>query len=50
MHEIDPEFLWNIIISDEAYFHLGDFVDKQNCCILNVWLFGAVYGPAESSL
>lgn len=33
MHENDPEFHRKIILSDEAHFHLGGFVNKQNCRI-----------------
>nr|XP_022920706.1 uncharacterized protein LOC111429121 [Onthophagus taurus] len=33
MHENDPEFHRQIILSDEAHFHLGGFVNKQNCRI-----------------
>ena len=31
MHENEPEFHRKIIMSDEAHFHLGDYVNKQNC-------------------
>ena len=33
MHENEPEFHRKIIMSDEAYSHLGCYVNKQNCCI-----------------
>ena len=33
MHENEPEFHRKIIMSDEAYFHLGGYVNKQNCRI-----------------
>ena len=33
MHKNEPEFHRKIILSDEAYFHLGDYVNKQNCRI-----------------
>uniref|UniRef100_A0A8D8SNF8 DUF4817 domain-containing protein n=2 Tax=Cacopsylla melanoneura TaxID=428564 RepID=A0A8D8SNF8_9HEMI len=29
----DPEFIHNLIMSDEAHFHLNGFVNKQNCRI-----------------
>ena len=31
MHENEPEFHRKIILSDEAHFHLGGYVNKQNC-------------------
>ena len=33
MHENEPEFYRKIIMSDEAYFQLGIYVNKQNCRI-----------------
>ena len=33
MHENKPEFHQRIIISDEAHFHLGGYVNKQNSYI-----------------
>ena len=33
MHQNDPDFHRKIIFSDEAYFHLGGYVNKQNCRI-----------------
>ena len=30
MHKNEPEFRQKIIFSDEAYFHLGGYVKKQN--------------------
>ena len=33
MHENEPEFHRKIIMSYEAHFHLGGYVDKQNCRI-----------------
>ena len=33
MHENEPEFHLKIIMSDEAHFHLGRYVNKQNCRI-----------------
>ena len=33
MHENEPEFDRKIIMSDEAHFHLGGYVNKQNCRI-----------------
>ena len=33
MHENESEFDRNIIMSDEAYFHFGGYVNKQNCRI-----------------
>ena len=30
MHENEPEFHRKIVISDEAHFHLGGYVNKQN--------------------
>ena len=33
MHENDPEFHRKIILTDEAHFHLGGYVNKQNCRI-----------------
>ena len=33
MHESKPEFHRKIIMSDEAYFHLRSYVNKQNCRI-----------------
>ena len=33
MHENEPEFHRKIIISDEPNFHLGGYVNKQNCRI-----------------
>ena len=34
MHENKPEFNQKIITSDKAHFHLGGYVNKQNC---RVW-------------
>ena len=33
MHEKEHEFHRKIVMSDEAHFHLGGYVDKQNCRI-----------------
>ena len=33
MHENEPGFHRKIIMSDEAHFHLGSYVNKQNCRI-----------------
>ena len=33
MHQNDPDFHRKIIFSDEAHFHLGGHVNKQNCRI-----------------
>ena len=33
MHENEPEFHRKIIMSDEAHFYLGGYVNKQNCRI-----------------
>ena len=33
MHENEPEFHRRIIMNDEVYFHLGGYVNKQNCRI-----------------
>ena len=33
MHENEPKFYRKIIMSDEAHFHLGGYVNKQNCRI-----------------
>ena len=33
MHENEPEFHRKMIMSDEAQFHLGGYVNKQNCRI-----------------
>lgn len=33
MHQNDPDFHRKIIFSDEAHFHLGGYVNKQNCRI-----------------
>ena len=33
MHENKPAFHRKIIINDEAHFHLGGYVNKQNCRI-----------------
>ena len=33
MHENDPEFHRKTILTDEAHFHLGGYVNKQNCRI-----------------
>ena len=33
MHENEPEFHRKIIMSDKAHFHLGGYVNKQNCRI-----------------
>ena len=30
MHENEPEFHQKIFMSDEAHFHLGGYVNKQN--------------------
>ena len=35
MHENEPEFHRKIIMSDEAHFHLGGYVNKQNNC--HIW-------------
>ncbi|GFX76820.1 uncharacterized protein TNCV_1952611 [Trichonephila clavipes] len=32
--EIDPEWLWNILWTDEAHFHLDGSVNTHNCRIL----------------
>lgn len=31
--EADPDFAQKIIFSDEAHFHVGGYVNKQNCRI-----------------
>ena len=33
MHENELEFHRKLIMSDEAHFHLGRYVNKQNCRI-----------------
>ena len=33
MHENEVEFHRKIIMSDEAHFYLGGYVNKQNFCI-----------------
>ena len=33
MHENQPEIYRKIIVSDKAHFHLGGYVNKQNCRI-----------------
>ena len=33
MHENEPEFHQKIIMSDEAHFHLGGYLNKQDCRI-----------------
>ena len=33
MHENEPEFHQKIIMSVEAHFHLGGYVNKQHCHI-----------------
>ena len=33
MHVNEPGFHRKIIMSDEAHFHLGGYVNKQNCRI-----------------
>ena len=33
MHENEPEFHRKIVMSDETHFHLGGYVNKQNCRI-----------------
>ena len=33
MHENEPDFHRKIIMSDDAHFHLGGYVNKQNCRI-----------------
>ena len=33
MHKNEPEFHRKIIMGDEAHFHLGGYVNKQNCRI-----------------
>ena len=33
MHENEPEFKRKIIMSDETYFDLGGYLNKQNCRI-----------------
>ena len=30
MHENEPEFHRKIIMSDEAHFHFGGYINKQN--------------------
>ena len=37
MHENEPEFHRKMIMSDEAHFHLGGYVNKQNCQNVTVW-------------
>ena len=33
MHENEPEFHRKIIMSDEAHFHFGGYINKRNCRI-----------------
>jgi len=62
--EVNPNFAKQIISSDEAYFWMNGYVNKQNCRIwddtnpreihqLQMYsekLFGADFGLAESSV
>ena len=33
MHENEPDFHGKIIMSGDAHFHLGGYINKQNCRI-----------------
>ena len=39
MHENEPEFHRKIIMSDEAHFHLGGYINDQNC---RIWAEGII--------